>query len=440
MQVVLVGLLALMAVHGVEDSVTTLDSGELSAAKKVKVRLWTHVGGAPKGHPVELELPDGQRADVMEIVASKEVERASAELHHSQVKETQQSQISAEADEAAKASNTKRSLTDGKWERLRSEVIQTNKAAAKANKESAQAKEKYMEMKQTYQFSSKQEKKKMDKPLEAAKANKVAASVKDEEAKEKSKQLEDKFREVSALKDQVDSQADQDRLDAVGAAVRLRVTKEQTERLAYRKLKAEVNAKLSVEKRSREHWKQKRKAAKANIQRAKEYLNMMKSGDGKKAAERSLAKAKREGKEAADGFQKAQKAVTEVSTKLAKTEADFKKKRAHKSFMTAAKAAAAAADADKAFAAAITAGDKRAKEAAALEAHKELKRVDNAARESMAAYENQKFMTKQAKQAEETLMKEEKEEKEEKLKRLETAKKEQELSKDALQDFGKPPK
>ena len=62
--------------------------------------------------------------------------------------------------------------------------------------------------------------------------------------------------------------------------------------------------------------------------------------------------------------------VEKTTAAMQKNEEDYAKKAAFKSYLTAAKASAVAADADKAFTTTLDKADKKAKDAAAQEAHR----------------------------------------------------------------------
>merc|ERR1712072_1351173 len=117
----------------------------------------------------------------------------------------------------------------------------------------------------------------------------------------------------------------------------------------------------------------------------------MDSEEGKASAQKAVTKAEKQKAEAEKKYESAKKSVAKTAAALRKSVLDFQKKWAHRTFISSAKASEVAADADKAFANALSEGDKRAKEQSAREAHRMLKMADDAARKNMADYENVKF-------------------------------------------------
>lgn len=87
-------------VHQLEEA----SAPELGEGRKVKVDLWSHTRGAPRGQKVHLKLPDGDSVVVAKIVARKNIERAAAGLHHAMVmmkQEKERKKVAYEQDESA---------------------------------------------------------------------------------------------------------------------------------------------------------------------------------------------------------------------------------------------------------------------------------------------------------------------------------------------------
>jgi len=406
----------------------------------VAVKIWGHTDGGPRPHQIELHLPDGQAADVAELVARKKVEVASAELHHARVKEKQLKQVYDEARERDLAAHTKQKLAEKQYQRASKDHSRTAKALSIAKSKQAKALEKTMERNQALQFASKKKKAKMADGVKLAQRAKAAADTAVDTATGKAAKASDKLRDASRTKKHADDKAFKTHLDAVSIAVKLRAAKEHREKMEYEQLKSKNLQKLSVSKRVKERSRKKLKQALKSVKHATNWLKMMDSKEGKASATRALTKAKGEEKEFRTKYNKARKEVAETTAKMRKSEVDYTKKAAYKSYISAAKASEVAANADKAFTSALSDADKQAKKQAAREAQQVLRKADAQARKSMATLEHVKFKNKQEETAQAEELKADKALQKEKAAEIKKRKKDIALTKKALKGFGKPPK
>ena len=192
---------------------------------------------------------------MQEIVAQKEQERAAAELHHAKIKETQLDQQNSEAKEVDQAAATKNKIADKAYKRAAVEYKDAQQALHEADSANSRATESYMEKKQALQFASEKEKKKALPAEQTAQKAKTAAALALDQAKQKNEAAEKKLHDLTQVKDEATEKADQDHLEAVTSAVKLRAAMEHRERMELAALKAKHMAKLSVDRRSRENWK-----------------------------------------------------------------------------------------------------------------------------------------------------------------------------------------
>merc|ERR1712178_541619 len=189
-------VLLVACVSGEEESAASLDHD----SKKVAVKIWGHTDGGPRPHQIELHLPDGQAADVAELVARKKVEVASAELHHARVKEKQLKQVYDEARERDLAAHTKQKLAEKQYQRASKDHSRTAKALSIAKSKQAKALEKTMERNQALQFASKKKKAKMADGVKLAQRAKAAAETAVDTATGKAAKASDKLRDASRTK------------------------------------------------------------------------------------------------------------------------------------------------------------------------------------------------------------------------------------------------
>lgn len=433
----LLPLIAAALVGAIDDSVSTLDSG--SDSRKVVVQIWSHSKGGPRGSPIELHLPSGQAADVAEIVAAKKVERAAAELAHSKVKEEQLKQINDEAQEVHLSSVTREKLAQKQFKRADRDHKRTKEALDAAQTKSADTEVKMVEKKQTVQFASAKKKAQAQAVAKVAETKHKTSTLMLEKATANFKKADSKLSEVTPVRQEAEEQAFKAGQAAVAAGVRFRAAKEHREEMEYLHIKAQHLAKLASRKQQKEHWRSKLKTSRKNVKMARKMLDMMDSKEGKASATKSLNSAKAKAKTASAAYTKSRKEVEETTASLQKSEEDYTKKAAFKSYISAAKASAVAADADKAFTMSLSAADKRARDQAAQEAHRILQRADERARQSMANLESVKIVGKQEKAALDAELKKRNAEEKEQVADLQAKKKDIKMSKQVLGTFGSPP-
>jgi len=437
MLALLLPVFAAILVGADQQSVSTLDAD--ADARKVVVQIWSHSKGGPRGSPIELHIPGGQAADVAELVATKKVERAKAELQHSKVKETQAKQINDELQSVRMNTATRARLTQKQYKRASSEKEKAQKVLDAAQVKDAATLATAMEKKQTAQFASAKKKPGELGLAKVAETQHAASKVALKQATAKFQKADSKLRSITPEHNKAQDKANAASQKAVAAGVRLRAATEERERNQYLKVKSQHVQKLSVSKQKKEKWRIKLKHSRNNLKGAQEMFALMDSAEGKASAKKSITKAKKNEKKAYGEFEKSRKNVEKVTAALQKNEEDYAKKAAFKSYLTAARASAVAADADKAFTTTLDKADKKAKDAAAQEAHRILQKDDEKSRANMANLETVKLIGKQEKDALADEMKKRKAEQKKKLTDLKAQKKDAKMTKQALKGFGKAP-
>merc|ERR1712166_1636509 len=268
MLALLLPVFAAILVGADQQSVSTLDAD--ADARKVVVQIWSHSKGGPRGSPIELHIPGGQAADVAELVATKKVERAKAELQHSKVKETQAKQINDELQSVRMNTATRARLTQKQYKRASSEKAQKVLDAAQVKDAATLATA--MEKKQTAQFASAKKKPSKLGLAKVAETQHAASKVALKQATAKFQKADSKLRSITP------------------------------ERNQYLKVKSQHVQKLSVSKQKKEKWRIKLKHSRNNLKGAQEMFALMDSAEGKASAKKSIKKAKKNEKKAYGEF------------------------------------------------------------------------------------------------------------------------------------------
>ena len=293
-------------------------------ARKVVVQIWSHSKGGPRGSPIELHIPGGQAADgtgasniapcdkfcccaVAELVATKKVERAKAELQHSKVKETQAKQINDELQSVRMNTATRARLAQKQYKRASSEKEKAQKVLDAAQVKDAATLATAMEKKQSAQFASAKKKPEKLALAKVAETKHAASKVALKQATAKFQKADSKLTSITPEHNKAQDKANAASQKAVAAGVRLRAATEERERNQYLKVKSQHVQKLSVSKQKKEKWRIKLKHSRNNLKGAQEMLALMDSAEGKKSAKKSIKKAKKNEKKAYGEFEKSRK-------------------------------------------------------------------------------------------------------------------------------------
>merc|ERR1711939_158834 len=382
-------------VHQLEEA----SAPELGEGRKVKVDLWSHTRGAPRGQKVHLKLPDGDSVVVAKIVARKNIERAAAGLHHAMVmmkQEKERKKVAYEQDESAL---TKLKVAQTKLKRRTRMVKDDDTLLDKVRTKQADVAVKATEASARVQTVSKAKKKEAIAKATDAKLNKVM-----------NKKSADKYKLTGATADEKAEVEKEDklRLVAVAQGVKYDAAHHAALHAKFMDLKAKNLSKLAKAKFSKEIWKKKKRQGKFDVKSAREMVQVMGSGPGIKEAKAALGRAKQRKKNAAKKYAVARKFVNKVKNKINKNEVKWARKMAYKAVWKTAKIGDEANKADKAFANALSSADKHAKKLLAESSKKEFKKVTGKAEKAKANYEHVKFAAAQSKKARERQTKKEK--------------------------------
>lgn len=279
--------------------------------------------------------------------------------------------------------------------------------------------------------------------MAAAKLAKArATSTNAKLSKAQSKLSSDEYKIVGAKADvQAETEReDNTRLAAVAERVKNNAAKHAKLHAQFMSLKSKNLSKLAIAKYSKEVWRKKKRQGKNNVKGAREMVEVMGSGPGKKEATAALARAKKRAQHAAKKYAASRKQVNTVKNHINAGEVKWAKKMAYKAVWKTAQAGAASNKADKAFKMALSAADKQAKKAVAAQANKEMTKATKNAEKATANFEHVRFAAIQDKKARERTVKKEKKADALEQKKANERKRKNKMAKKALSNTGKSPK
>lgn len=431
--------LVLLCAGSLSAEVHRLEGVDLGEGRQVKADLWTHTNGGPRGQAVSLEMVEGNDEAVAQMVAGKKIEIAAAALHHAGVMERQELGRRDRSNAADQAAQTAAKIASVKVKGMQRDIKATNEKISKLKNQQADLSVKQEEASAAVEMASSKGKSKLKAKLKVIVAKNKALKVKLTASDQKAQSL--RYRLVGSKEDAeaaVD-QAHKARLKNVAERVKLEAAKHKVLHAKYLRLKAKNMKTFAAAKLKKELSQKQNREDRNDVKSAKEMLEIMNSGPGKKEATAALKRAKGKVKKSKKAWADAKKNVNKVKKQMDKNELAWEKKVAYKAVMKTAKLGAEADRADKAFKAALSDSDKANKLAMAKSIKKELSTANKKAERATANLEHIKFAAKAANKARKEADAEAKKAMEAEKKKLSKRNKAAAAAKKALAGTGKPP-
>jgi len=377
---------------------------------------------------------------VAQIVAGKKIEIAAAALHHAGVMERQELGRRDRSNAADQAAQTAAKIANVKVTRMQKDIKAVDAKVSTLRNKQADLAVKKEEASAAVEMASSKGKSKLKAKLKVLVAKNNALKIKVTATDEKRQSL--KYRLVGARQDSeaATDHAHKARLTNVAERVKLEAAKHKVLQARYLRLKAKNMKTFAAARLKKEMAQKQNREDRNDVKSAKEMLQIMNSGPGKKEAQAALKRTQAKVKKSKKSWADAKKSVNKVKKAMDQNELAWEKKVAYKAVMKTAKLGAEADRADKAFTAALSDSDKANKLAMSKSIKQELSTANKKAERATANLEHIKFAAKAASKARKEANDEAKKAMEAEKKKQSKQKKGEKAAAEVLAGTGKPPK